>query len=123
MICVPISRSSRGSIAFTLPCVPTGMNTGVSTTPCAVVNRPKPRLGVRVGFQKFKHRGEVLTQSGRRKGRNQRPDAKLHFFTNISRCYPKSKTLTSAIMNRLLLVVALLLARPVFAETELISGR
>src|SRR5438445_9995429 len=40
MICVPISRNSRGSIALTLPCVPTDMNTGVSTTPWAVVNRP-----------------------------------------------------------------------------------
>src|SRR5271156_904376 len=41
MICVPISRSSRGSSALTLACVPTGMKTGVSTTPCAVVNFPK----------------------------------------------------------------------------------
>ena len=44
MICVPISRSSRGSIAFTLPCVPTDMKTGVSTTPCGVVNRPRRAL-------------------------------------------------------------------------------
>src|ERR1039457_715762 len=44
MICVPISRSSRGSSALTLACVPTGMNTGVSTTPCAVVNRPSRAL-------------------------------------------------------------------------------
>src|SRR5882724_6484690 len=41
MICVPISLSSRGSMAFTLACVPTDMNTGVSTTPCAVVNFPR----------------------------------------------------------------------------------
>src|SRR5688572_22595403 len=40
MICVPISTNSRGSSAFTLPCVPTGMNTGVSMTPCFVVSRP-----------------------------------------------------------------------------------
>ena len=33
MICVPISFNSRGSIAFTLACVPTGMKTGVSITP------------------------------------------------------------------------------------------
>src|ERR1039458_1349036 len=44
MICVPISRSSRGSSAFTLAWVPTGMYTGVSTTPCAVVNRPSRAL-------------------------------------------------------------------------------
>src|SRR5437588_10894671 len=34
------SRSSRGLTAFTLPCVPTGMNAGVSIAPCAVVKRP-----------------------------------------------------------------------------------
>src|ERR1017187_8920335 len=41
MIWEPISHSSRGSSAFTLPCVPTDMKTGVSTTPCGVVNRPR----------------------------------------------------------------------------------
>src|SRR5688572_25007062 len=40
MICVPISTSSRGSSAFTLACVPTGIKTGVSIVPCAVCNRP-----------------------------------------------------------------------------------
>ncbi len=40
MICVPISRNSRGSSALTLACVPTGMNTGVSITPRVVVSRP-----------------------------------------------------------------------------------
>src|ERR1035441_2492110 len=44
MIWVPISCSSRGSIAFTLPRVPTDMKTGVSTTPCGVVNRPRRAL-------------------------------------------------------------------------------
>ena len=34
-ICAPISTSSAGAIALTVPYVPTGMNTGVSTTPCA----------------------------------------------------------------------------------------
>ncbi len=38
---MPISRNSRGSSAFTLACVPTGMNTGVSITPRVVVNRPR----------------------------------------------------------------------------------
>ena len=32
--------SSAGVIALTVPYVPTGMNTGVSTAPCAVVSRP-----------------------------------------------------------------------------------
>src|SRR5438270_11996919 len=40
MICAFISRSSRGLTPFTEPCVPTGINAGVSITPCAVVNRP-----------------------------------------------------------------------------------
>ena len=31
---------------FTVPCVPTGMKTGVSTTPWAVVSRPR-RAAVR----------------------------------------------------------------------------
>src|SRR5208282_1882353 len=44
MIWVPISRSSRGSSALTLACVPTGMNTGVATTPCAVERQPRRAL-------------------------------------------------------------------------------
>src|ERR1700734_433204 len=44
MICVPISSSSRGSSALTLACVPTGMNTGVSTMPWAVRNFPRRAL-------------------------------------------------------------------------------
>src|SRR5215471_11235236 len=44
MIWVPISRNSRGSMALTLPWVPTDMKTGVSTTPWAVVNRPRRAL-------------------------------------------------------------------------------
>src|ERR1043166_1536885 len=35
------SRSSRGLTALTEPWVPTGMNTGVSITPCAVVSWPR----------------------------------------------------------------------------------
>src|SRR6266481_1303363 len=40
MICASTFLSSSGLIALTLPCVPTGMKTGVSTQPCRVVNRP-----------------------------------------------------------------------------------
>jgi len=41
IICAPMSDvSTRGETAFTLPLVPTGMNTGVSTVPCAVRSRP-----------------------------------------------------------------------------------
>src|SRR2546423_89916 len=36
----PSVRSSSGSTAFTLPCVPTGMNAGVGTSPCAVCTTP-----------------------------------------------------------------------------------
>src|SRR5664279_3234873 len=46
MIWVPISHSSRGSTALTLPWVPTDMKTGVSTTPWGVVNRPRRALDV-----------------------------------------------------------------------------
>src|SRR5450759_2567226 len=41
MICALSSRSSRGLTAFTLPCVPTGINAGVSITPCVVASRPR----------------------------------------------------------------------------------
>src|SRR5436305_6915223 len=41
MISAFSSRSSRGLVAFTLPCVPTGINAGVSMMPCGVVNRPR----------------------------------------------------------------------------------
>src|ERR1043165_715287 len=44
MIRVPISINSRGSSALTLPWAPTGMNTGVSMTPCPVVSRPRRAL-------------------------------------------------------------------------------
>ena len=40
-ICAPSSSSSRGAIALTVPYVPTGMNTGVSTSPCASESRPR----------------------------------------------------------------------------------
>src|SRR5205823_913529 len=33
-------ESSAGSTVLTVACVPTGMNAGVSTTPCGVVKRP-----------------------------------------------------------------------------------
>ena len=39
-IVAPSSCSCAGVTPFTLPCVATGMNAGVSTTPCAVTNRP-----------------------------------------------------------------------------------
>src|SRR5437762_5304773 len=41
MICAPASSRSRWRIALTLPCVPTGMNAGVWTTPCGVRNSPR----------------------------------------------------------------------------------
>ena len=58
MIWVPISRSSRDPCAFTLPCVPTDMKTGVSTTPCGVVSRPSRALEVGSRLEQLKHGGE-----------------------------------------------------------------
>ena len=40
----PNSCKSRGNTALTVPCVPTGMKQGVSTTPCGVVRRPRRAL-------------------------------------------------------------------------------
>ena len=39
-ICAPSASSSAGVSDFTVPFVPTGMNAGVSTSPCAVVSTP-----------------------------------------------------------------------------------
>jgi hypothetical protein len=41
MTCAPSATSSSGDTVFTDPCVPTGMNTGVSITPCGVTSRPR----------------------------------------------------------------------------------
>ena len=39
-ICAPSARSSSGSTVLTVPFVPTGMNAGVGTSPCAVCRMP-----------------------------------------------------------------------------------
>src|SRR5438270_878162 len=54
MICAFISRSSRGLTPFTEPCVPTGINAGVSITPCAVVDRPCRAFDCRSGVKSSK---------------------------------------------------------------------
>jgi len=59
MIWVPISISSRGSSAFTLACVPTGMYTGVSTNAVAGGQPAKPRLVCASVFEQFKHRSVI----------------------------------------------------------------
>ena len=41
MISAPASSRSRWRVALTVPCVPTGMNAGVCTTPCGVWNSPR----------------------------------------------------------------------------------
>src|SRR5215213_2426899 len=41
MMLAPISSRCWAVNAFTAPCVPTGMNTGVSMTPCAVCKIPR----------------------------------------------------------------------------------
>ena len=40
MIDAPVARISPGLSAFTVALVPTGMNCGVSTTPCGSLSRP-----------------------------------------------------------------------------------
>lgn len=40
IICAPVSLRSSGETALTEPCVPTGMNAGVSKVPWAVVISP-----------------------------------------------------------------------------------
>ena len=52
---MPTARSSSGSTVFTVAFVPTGMNAGVSTTPCAV-----RKTAARAGFLRTNH-GEVPT--------------------------------------------------------------
>src|SRR5581483_7346156 len=44
MISAPVAFTDSGSIAFTVPAVPTGMKAGVLTTPCAVCNCPRRAL-------------------------------------------------------------------------------
>ena len=58
MIWRPTSSRSRGVIAFTAPCVPTGMNTGVSTSPCAVTSAAA-RGAVVMGEREHEHRQEA----------------------------------------------------------------
>src|SRR6188472_3581479 len=41
MMLAPTSRTSSGWSALTVALVPTGMNCGVSTTPCGSVSRPR----------------------------------------------------------------------------------
>src|SRR6266571_799534 len=54
MICAFSSRSSRGLTPFTEPCVPTGINAGVSTTPCAVVKRARRAFEYRLDAKSSK---------------------------------------------------------------------
>ena len=39
-ISLPVAATCSGVIAFTAPCVPTGMNAGVENGPCGVENAP-----------------------------------------------------------------------------------
>ena len=52
MMRAPSASRSEDASAFTVACVPTGMNTGVSTAPCAVCSTP--RAGVAVAGQHLK---------------------------------------------------------------------
>src|ERR1700742_4207373 len=44
MISAPVAFTDSGSIALTVPAVPTGMKAGVLTTPCAVWSWPRRAL-------------------------------------------------------------------------------
>src|SRR6185437_5171814 len=52
MICAPVSATESGSIALTVPAVPTGMKVGVSIAPCAVVRRPRRAAPARLDTAK-----------------------------------------------------------------------
>src|SRR5437899_978034 len=75
MICALSSRSSRGLTAFTLPWVPTGMNAGVSISPCAVASRPRRARDERLlvinsniaGHVRDRRKCRKLIRKGRRK--------------------------------------------------------
>ena len=61
MMAAPISCKSSGVRVFTVPYVPTGMNTGVSITPRAVMHLPQARPGRAGGFDETKR--EVLSHA------------------------------------------------------------
>src|SRR5688572_28742611 len=70
MIWVPDLVSSRGSKALTLPCVPTGMKTGVSISPRAVVTRPRRALLVVSVFNNSHNEGRLKAKGQRLTERN-----------------------------------------------------
>ena len=64
-------RSWSGSNPLTVPCVPTGMNAGVSKAPCSRRHAPEPRVHVRrIGTNEFvskrnlRHRTRECTAFG-----------------------------------------------------------
>src|SRR6185437_14141874 len=68
MISAPVAATSSGRIAFTVAAVPTGMNAGVSTTPCAVAIRPRRAAPSRASRVKEKSLISSLPQ--RERGRS-----------------------------------------------------
>src|SRR5947209_3786072 len=48
----PVAATASGIIALTVAAVPTGMNTGVSTGPCAVASRPSRAAPSRASISK-----------------------------------------------------------------------
>src|SRR5581483_3251293 len=67
MICAPTASSSAGVSPFTVACVPTGMNTGVSTSPWGKVRTPaRARLSVlRASVRNLATATAVLAPRGR----------------------------------------------------------
>jgi hypothetical protein len=61
----------------------------MSTTPCAVVSRAQACLGLRIGFEQFKHCAEILTQS-----RNvAKPQREKFQYSSVSLHYGVTTTL------------------------------
>ena len=64
-ICAPSARTSSGSSVFTVAFVPTGMNTGVRTSPCAVVSTPA-RAAPSVAVTRTRAQASLLAAHGGR---------------------------------------------------------
>ena len=82
MMLAPTSSRSRGVIALTAPWVPTGMKTGVSIAPCAVVSTPRRAApsrwvrvnGRRVDFDRLRFDSTSLLRTA-----SLRPSAVLYY--------------------------------------------
>src|SRR5688500_12799912 len=64
MICDPVAATWSGRTPLIVPCVPTGINAGVSNTPCRVVTLPRrARVALSV-FNRSKVRADITHAAG-----------------------------------------------------------